>query len=118
MGDHDRDGDVRVAVTAETRIDSALKVGDAVHVTGNADISGAITALSITAARPNPPSDHVRFEGVVKAISASEWLVDTTRVLVRRETKIIGSPLVGDRVRVTGRRGSDGVFVAASLEKL
>ena len=46
-----RDGkDVTVTVTADTKIDPTLKVGDAVNVTGRTDASGHVVALAITRA--------------------------------------------------------------------
>ncbi|HUP47337.1 MAG TPA: DUF5666 domain-containing protein [Thermoanaerobaculia bacterium] len=114
-----RDGeDVTVLVNAQTRIDGALKVGDAVRVMATSDAAGNLVALQIAAAAPPPRLPGLtRFEGVVRSIGAQEWLVDEVRVLVTPMTRITGSPAVGDTVRVTGTRAPDGAFLAVAIEK-
>lgn len=117
-----RDGkDVTVTVSPQTRIEGGPKVGDTVHVVGSLDAAGNIAAIAIVTVRaiaPSPPPvAPARFEGIVHAISNQEWKVGTTRVQVGRETRILGSPVVGDTVRVTGLRLPDDIVKALLIEK-
>lgn len=114
-----RDGnDVTVLITPQTKIEGSPKVGDMVHVLGSSDAAGNIVALQIRSigSRPQPPG-LTRFEGVVRSIEPTEWLVDSVRVLVTPRTRIIGSPAVGDTVRVTGTPAPDGAVLAVAIEK-
>lgn len=105
-----------VKVTRETRITGNPKVGDWVDVEGNV-ASGALIATSITKLEQGPPTVEVSFEGTVKSIESSVWMVDSVRVMVSRRTEIVGSPAVGDRVQVTGQRGS-AAFMATRIAKI
>lgn len=114
-----RDGhDVVVQVNAQTKIEGTPQVGDHVLVLANADAAGALVAIAITKKPTSMPDLGLSsFEGVVKSIAHGIWTVETTRVLVTRETKISGNPVVGDRVRVSGHKAPDGSYLAVTIEK-
>ncbi len=118
-----RSGDVTVTVTAETKIDPAVKVGDKVYVIGSADPAGNMTALAIYAARPvPPPTTTPSLEGKVKSIGATAWVITTddgkdVTVIVTANTKIDPSVNVGDAVLVIGSKDDSGNFVAIAIMK-
>ena len=118
-----RNGDVTVTVTNETKIDPSVKVGDVVHVVGNADASGQITAVAIhgNKPRPTPPPSDLSVEGTVKSIGAAAWVITTRKgevtVTVTPETKIDPTVKVGDSVVVIGRPDAAGNIVAVSIVK-
>lgn len=106
-------------ITRETRIDRSIAVGDQVSATVTRDSSGALTALAIGKfSGPLPPSDFVKFEGVVRNIEGDVWTIDTTKVRTSSRTLFIGHPAIGDRVRVVGVKSHDGSILAISIEKL
>jgi small-conductance mechanosensitive channel len=114
-----RSGDVTVTVNAETKIDPSIKVGDVVHVIGNADASGQITAIAIYGKTPRPVEPPVRtLEGTVKSIGADSWVITTDQgdvtVTVNANTKIDPAVKVGDRVYVIVN-AETGAMVAKAI---
>jgi hypothetical protein len=73
--------------------------------------------------RPTPtPEDHdkgdtVEWKGILQAIAGSTWVIDGRAVQVTSDTRIRGSPRVGDRVEVKARRQPDGTLVALEIER-
>jgi hypothetical protein len=73
--------------------------------------------------RPTPtPEDHdkgdtVEWKGILQAIAGSIWVIDGRAVQVTSDTRIRGSPRVGDRVEVKARRQPDGTLVALEIER-
>ncbi len=119
----DDDGkDVVITVTSDTKILGAPKVGDKVQVLGHPDSSGGFVAELIVAL-PAVQAPPTRLVGTVKSTGATSWVVTTgdgtdVTVTVTTETKIVGSPAVGDKVQVLGTRDASGNLVAQLIVKL
>ncbi len=117
-----RNGDVTVKVTAETKIDPAVKAGDKVYVIGNADAAGNITAVAIYGTRVVPPPSDLSLEGKVKSIGTASWVItredgtDVT-VAVNANTKIEPGLKEGDAVLVLLTKDDAGNHVAAAIMK-
>ena len=115
-------GETNVLVNAQTKIDPSIKVGDTVHVIGNADATGQITATAIyPARRPDPPA-QAAISGTVKSIGATTWVItdrsgNDVNVTVNAATKIDPSIKAGDAVSVYGARDAAGNFVATAIVK-
>lgn len=112
--------DITVLVTAQTRIAGEPKAGDKVNVLAQRDSAGILTALAIVKVSDIPVT--LRFRGVVTSITETVWKVRPFEgmeqaVQVNRDTKVSGSPKVGDWVDVEGKLAS-GAFVATSITKL
>ncbi len=114
--------DVTVLVNAQTRIAGAPVVGDAVDVIASIDSAHAYVAISIVKSPVLSPLPELsRIEGRVKSISSTSWVItenksqhDTT-VLVDAQTKIVGSPKVGDTVEVLARTNDAHALLAISI---
>jgi hypothetical protein len=83
---------------------------------------GQLLARSVLLLAPTPPEVRAT-RGVVKSIGADSWVItqEKTRdvpdltVLIDAQTKIVGSPKVGDTVELLYRVDSSNAFVAISI---
>lgn len=115
----EREGDLTLVVNAQTKIAGAPKVGDEVEVIYSIDSANANIAISIIRfERPTPPNQTTLFHGRVKTITADAWTIDDTRVLINAQTKIVGSPKVGDNVEVLAQKNDAGALVAILILRL
>ena len=114
--------DVTVLVNAQTKIAGSPVVGDAVDVIASVDSAHAYVAISIVKSpviSPLPELSHI--EGRVKSIGATSWVITENRsqhdtaVLVDAQTKIVGSPKVGDAVEVLARTNDAHALLAISI---
>ena len=110
--------DVVVAVNASTKIVGSPKVGDQVEVVASEGSSGALTALTITKVPPKMTS----IKGTVASIGSATWIVHSggkdVTVSVDSQTKILGSPKVGDDVEVVGTDDGSGVITALVITRI
>lgn len=114
--------DVTVLVNAQTKIAGSPIVGDAVDVIASVDSAHAYVAISIVKSPVIPPLPELsHIEGRVKSIGATSWVITENRsqhdtaVLVDAQTKIVGSPKVGDTVEVLARTNDAHALVAISI---
>jgi len=117
-------GDKVVGITSETRIVGDPKVGDTVDVLAKIEnppnpgmgmpsriVAILITRMPVVTPPPTPGSGReFTFDGMVQSIPSSAtqigvWKIDGKDVIVTAQTEFVGSPKVGDRVRVTGTLG-------------
>ena len=82
---------------------------------------GKLVATSILLLAPAPPEVHLT-RGEVKSIGTDSWVIgrdrgDDITVVVNAQTKIVGSPKVGDTVELLYRVDSSNAFVAISIVK-
>jgi uncharacterized protein DUF5666 len=119
-----RGREITVHVNAQTKIVGSPKVGDMVDVLANLDSANNYIAISIIPSITSPPPIQMHLTGVVKSISATQWVIGPAAglgpdflVQVNAQTQIIGDPKVGDRVDVVVQAGRDG-FVAISITKV
>ena len=117
-----RGNNVTVLINAQTKIAGSPIVGDAVDVIASVDSSNAYVAVSIVKSpflSPMPELTHI--EGHVKSISATSWTVTEDRshkdtvVIVDAQTKVVGSPKIGDAVEVLARSNDAHALVALSI---
>lgn len=85
------------------------------NVVGSSIIASSILVFSVTP-QPLPTFLH----GTVKSIGADSWVITDSRrgdttVLVTAQTKILGSPKIGDTVDVLAKIDSANNFVAISI---
>ena len=91
-----------------------------VHVQAD-NVNGRLIAREVLVVAPAPPQvGHVR--GTVKSIGADSWTVENeaktiVTLTVNAQTKIVGSPKVGDTVEVLYHVDSAHNFVAVSIVK-
>jgi hypothetical protein len=122
-----------IRVTAETSFGGILKrrdgtapgLGDILPnqiVQVQVDVEGGqLVASSILLLTPTLP-DVQSTRGTVKSIGTDSWIIDRERgdeitVAIDAQTKIVGSPKVGDTVEVLYRVDSSHNFVAISILK-
>lgn len=87
----------------------------AVHVQADV-VDGKLVAREVLVIAPVPPQvRHLR--GTVKSIGADSWTIDDLTVTVNAQTKIAGSPKVGDTVEVVYTVDSANNFTAVSIIK-
>jgi hypothetical protein len=83
-------------------------------------MGGRLVAREVLVLAPVPPQIHV-FRGTVKTIGTESWELDRDgeilTVLVNAQTKIVGSPKVGDTVEVIYNVDSANNKVAVSIIK-
>ena len=102
-----------IVVLPETRFVDDPKVGDNVRVEIDRR-DGRFVAISVY---KMTGSMTFLIIDTVTSIGATEWKVGAYTVMITPSTNIVGSPKVGDRVRVLGERQSDGVIVARMIDK-
>lgn len=111
-----------VVINAQTRIAGSPKVGDTVEVTYNIDSANRNVAVSIIKfdATPAPMVRH--WQGHVKSIGATEWIITTNgtdeKFIVNQATNISPGLVVGDPVDVLALVKSDGTKTAVAIIKL
>jgi hypothetical protein len=90
----------QVVVTASTKIKGSPQVGDYVWVEAWST-NGTITARQIKLRNDNSPNvGESRFNGIVESINGDVWVISGVTVMVNAETRLKGSPQVGDYVQV------------------
>lgn len=117
-----------IRVTSETSFGGVRKSRDGV-APGLSDIlpnqivqvsvdetSGQLVATSILLLTPSLPEVHTK-RGTVKRIDTNAWLIDDLTVQIDAQTRIVGSPKVGDTVEVLYRVDSSNANVAISIIK-
>ncbi|HYC92566.1 MAG TPA: DUF5666 domain-containing protein [Thermoanaerobaculia bacterium] len=112
-----------VVINAQTRIAGSPKVGDTVEVLYNIDSSNRNVAVSIIKFDPTPAPMVRHFQGRVKTIGATEWVVTVNgtdhRFLVNDGTKITPSNIaVNDPVDVLALVRDDGTMTAVAIVRL
>mgnify|MGYP001765698818 CR=1 FL=1 len=113
-------GGFNVAVDASTEIYSGLAVGSFAKAEGTLQADGSLLAREIKPAEMDNggedgenggddggddhgtpmPGARVEFKGVVESIGAGLWVIGGRTVMVTAQTRIEGSPQVGDYVEV------------------
>jgi hypothetical protein len=93
--------------------------GDIVAVQANA-VNGALLATSILVFAPPPQIVPTLLHGTVKSIGGESWVITDSRrgdvtVTVNAQTKILGSPKVGDTVDVIANVDNANNFVAIAI---
>lgn len=96
-----------------------LQPNQVVQVQANA-VGGALVAAVVRVFAALPPPT-VAFRGTVKSIGTESWVItgadgDVT-VIVNAQTKIVGSPKVGDVVEVVATIDSSNAYVALTIMK-
>ncbi len=112
-----------VQVNAQTKIVGEPKAGDDVEVLGRRDAAGVLVAQLIAKIPSIPPAPAEMLNGKVLSIAADAWKVSLrsgqeVTVKITSETKITGSPSIGDTVEILGTRNSAGDFVAQIIVKI
>ena len=80
------------------------------------NVNGRLVAREVLVIAPIPvPVQHLR--GTVKSIGTDSWTVDNTTLVVNAQTKIVGSPKVGDAVEVLYTVDTAHNKVAVSIAK-
>ena len=97
-----------------------VRVGDLVLVAATSD-ARSLVATRVMKLSPSP-TPTLRVHGVVEAIGTVSWTIalrDGSKSVVKvdAETKIVGSPKVGDEVEVLARQLSDGSLVAILIAR-
>lgn len=113
---------ITVVVNAQTKIAGSPKVGDTVEVLYTVNSAHQFVAVSIIKFEPRPAPPQVSHaRGTVESIGAESWTVKTDRetitLTVNAQTKIGGSPKVGDSVEVVYTVNSANQKVALSIIK-
>jgi hypothetical protein len=135
-----------VHVGAQSQIDGNPRIGDTVKVQAGVAPDGSLQALKIEVisgsseggseggGSPSPTptpnggsggesgegethNDAVTLTGTVTAISAGSWTVGGRAILVNGATEIQDNLSIGDPVKVTAFRQSDGSLLASKIER-
>jgi Domain of unknown function (DUF5666) len=86
------------------------------HVQAEA-VNGRLVATSVTVLAPAAPTLRT-LHGTVRSIGSEVWVIDDTAVRIDAQTRIAGSPKVGDEVEVLYRVDNSHVNVAIAIVKL
>ncbi len=113
----------RIAVNAQTRVDSALEVGGRVRVEAQGQPGGGFLALSIAPSMPprepgdsgRPRETVVQVQGVIESMSEGEWVVAGQRIAVPPDTAITGDARPGASATVDGVAQAGGVVLAQRI---
>ena len=87
-----------------------------VHVQAEA-VNGRLVATSVVVLAPAAPTLRT-LRGTVRVIESDVWVIDDTSVRIDAQTRIAGSPKVGDTVEVLYRVDNSHVNVAIAIVKL
>lgn len=97
-----------------------IVVGDVVIVEANA-AAGGLLATSVMTMTPLPKTPTI-IHGTVKSIGADSWVITDTAgkewtIAINAQTKIIGTPKVGDTVEILVNTDTANQYVAVSIIK-
>jgi len=106
---------ITVVVTATTRIDGPIAVGDLVEVKGVLQADGTVLAFRIHVEKPERKGAEIEFKGVVEEILPNGYRVSGRTVVVTATTRIDGPIAVGDLVEVKGVLQADGTILASRI---
>ena len=106
---------VELATDADTDIDTGIRVGNRVHVTGRVLPDGTWLAEAITQV-DNGQRHAIQFTARVQSINP--WVVGGVTVTVDAKTKFTGDINVGDLVLVKGNLLPDGSVVANEITRV
>jgi exosome complex RNA-binding protein Csl4 len=83
---------------------------------------GKLVATSVMILTPMAPPQVVTIRGTVKSIAADAWVIETKKeslaLRIEPQTKIAGSPSVGDEVEVLYRVDSSNANVAIAIVRI
>ena len=94
----------------------ALVPNQLVHVQAEA-VNGRLVATSVVVLAPAAPTLRT-LRGTVRVIESDVWVIDDTSVRIDAQTRIAGSPKVGDTVEVLYRTDNSHINVAIAIVKL
>jgi hypothetical protein len=106
---------ITVVVTATTRIDGPIAVGDLVEVKGVLQADGTVLAFRIHVEKPERKGAEIEFKGVVEEVLPNGYRVSGRTVVVTATTRIDGPIAVGDLVEVKGVLQADGTILASRI---
>ncbi len=108
-----------VIITADTKIDGNIQVGDVVKVEAFANADGTFTAKEIERYDDDDAlvqeGKEVEFTGTVESMDGDQWVIDGQTVIVAG-AKIEGNIQVGDVVKVEAYVNADGTLTAKEIE--
>ena len=116
--DVERRGPTTLRVTAATRFHGDPQPGDRVYVEGDYDAQGGLTARNVVKQIVHPAPMIITIEGTITAkdgSNAAKWTVGEYTVYVFESTTIVGTPVIGDRVRVRGVTAAGSKVISANL---
>lgn len=117
--DVERRGVTTMRVTDATRFHGDPQVGNRVAVEADYDAEGNITARNVIRQLEPPVPVHIVIEDTITEQDGRTWKVGAYTVLLNDFTVIVGTPVVGDRVRVEGDGLSGRTLIAADrIEEL
>ncbi len=114
-------GGTSVKVGPEADTDGSPAPGQRVKVKALVQSDGSLLAREIENihghARDEVQSRRVEIEGILQEIDADgNWIINGTSVSIGPDTRLKGSPAVGQRVKVSGRQREDGSILATGIE--
>ncbi|HEX2062249.1 MAG TPA: DUF5666 domain-containing protein, partial [Thermoanaerobaculia bacterium] len=108
-----------IHVTDDTSVSGEILANQIVQVQTES-VNGRLVASSVLVVAQVPPSVHTA-RGTVKSIAPDTWVIDqegkTLTLVIDAQTKIAGSPKVGDRVEVLYRVDSSHANVAIAIAR-
>ena len=116
-------GDRDVAIDSNTAIvGDSPDVGDQAQVWAEVRSDQSLLAKKILVHDAKPKPQEVAFRGVVQSVDGNTWKIlvaeETKTVMTDANTRIVGSPQVGDKVGVRGLEQEDGSVLAKMIVKL
>ncbi|MHB8818272.1 MAG: DUF5666 domain-containing protein, partial [Bellilinea sp.] len=115
-----------VNTDATTEIKGMLAVGDLVKVEGLLNADGTYLAHEIKLAvdpskeseddKDDDDDEEFKFTGQVESISDTLWVIGGMSFIIDTSTKIEGSPVVGDVVKIEAFVQNDGTYLAHEIE--
>jgi hypothetical protein len=103
-------------INLQTEIYGMIIVGDQVKIEALVGPDGTTTAYEIKLAEDKSTSpkegSEVEFTGIVESIGPDSWTVGGQIFSITLQTKIIGTIIIGDLVRIEALIGTDGTTTA------
>jgi hypothetical protein len=102
----------RIIITADTSIENAPRIGLLAEVKALQKADGTVVATYILV---RLPTEVVQFEGLIQAVSGSEWTVEGVSVHLDAQTSVQGTPVVGALAEVEGLLLPDNTVLAGRI---
>jgi hypothetical protein len=105
---------LRIQYNSETRIVGTLAVGATVRV--QALVTAAQYLAKVIEVLPAPQREVIRFAGAIESFSATQWTVGGRQVSIDAQTRILGTPAVGQQAKVLALVREDESLLALVIQ--
>ena len=105
---------LRIQYNGETRIVGTLAVGATVRV--EALVTAAQYLAKVIEVLPSPQREVIRFAGAIESFSDTQWTVGGRQVSIDAQTRILGTPALGQQAKVLALVREDESLLALVIQ--